>query len=72
MEVFLLMHDENWNSLAEIAEYIGVSKDTIRNWIKKNNMPAHKIGRLWKFKKSEVDIWIATKKSSINLSLDQG
>ena len=66
------MHDENWNSLAEIAEYIGVSKDTIRNWIKKNNMPAHKIGRLWKFKKSEVDIWIATKKSSINLSLDQG
>ena len=26
---------EKWSSLEEIAEYLGVSKDTIRNWIKK-------------------------------------
>jgi excisionase family DNA binding protein len=54
--------NEKWTGLAEIADYIGVSKDTIRNWIKNSNMPAHKVGRLWKFKKSEVDQWIATKK----------
>lgn len=51
--------NENWIGLPEIAEYIGVSKDTIRNWIKRSDMPAHKVGRLWKFKKSEVDLWIA-------------
>lgn len=50
---------ENWISLAEIAEYVGASKDTIRNWIKNTGMPAHKVGRLWKFRKSEVDLWIA-------------
>lgn len=50
---------ENWMSLTDIAEYIGVSKDTIRNWIKKADMPAHKLGRLWKFKKSEIENWIS-------------
>lgn len=50
---------EKWISLSEIADYIGVSKDTIRNWIKQSNMPAQKIGRLWKFKISDVDEWIA-------------
>lgn len=52
---------ENWISLAEAAEYVGVSKDTIRNWIKKRQMPAHKVGRLWKFKKTEIDLWISMK-----------
>ena len=36
-----------------------MNKDTIRNWIKKENgIPAHKIGKLWKFKKSELDTWV--------------
>ncbi len=55
------LQNENWISLAEAAVYIGVSKDTIRNWIKNSQMPAHKVGRLWKFKKSEIDTWISAK-----------
>jgi excisionase family DNA binding protein len=58
------VQNDKWTGLAEIADYIGVSKDTIRNWIKNSNMPAHKVGRLWKFKKSEVDQWIATKNNN--------
>lgn len=58
------LQSENWISLVEISNYIGVSKDTIRNWIKNSGMPAHKVGRLWKFKKSEVDQWIANKGSN--------
>ena len=27
-------------------------------WIAKRNMPAYKVGRLWKFKLSEVDEWV--------------
>lgn len=49
---------EKWSSLEEIAEHIGVSKDTIYRWIAKKQMPAHKIGKLWKFKISEVDGWV--------------
>ncbi len=47
-----------WLSVEEIAEYLGVSKDTVYAWISKRNMPAHRIGRLWKFKADEIDEWV--------------
>lgn len=49
---------EKWSSLDEAALHLGVSKDTIYRWIANKQMPAHKIGRLWKFKLSEVDEWV--------------
>lgn len=47
-----------WLSVEQIAEYLGVSKDTVYAWISKRSMPAHRIGRLWKFKTEEVDEWV--------------
>ena len=44
--------------MKEICEYLGVSRDIVLDWIEKRNMPAAKIGRLWKFKASEVDAWM--------------
>ena len=49
---------ERWCSMKEITEYLGVSRDTILDWIERRGMPAAKIGRLWKFKISEVDAWM--------------
>ena len=47
---------ENWISIEEAAEYLGVKPVTLRSWIKKDNgIPAHKIGKQWKFKCSELD-----------------
>ena len=56
---------DKWYGLEETAEYLGVTKDTIRNWIKKTDIPAHKIGRLWKFKLAEVDEWVKSGKSAL-------
>jgi excisionase family DNA binding protein len=60
MEVHIVkeMVIEKWSTLKEVQEYLGVGRETILQWISKRNMPAYKVGRLWKFKLSEVDDWI--------------
>lgn len=55
---------ERWISLEEIAKHVGCSKDTIRAWIKKGTIPYHKVGRMYKFKISEVDAWIESGQSA--------
>lgn len=60
-------NNDKWINLEEAAEYLSVNKDTIRNWIRKGtDIPAHKIGKLWKFKKSELDAWVKSGKSAID------
>ena len=54
-------YNDKWINLEETAEYLSVNKDTIR---KGTDIPAHKIGKLWKFKKSELDEWIKSGKSA--------
>ena len=49
---------EKWSTLKDVQEYLGVGRESILQWINKRNMPAYKVGRLWKFKLSEVDEWI--------------
>ena len=49
---------EPWVSVDDIATHLGVAKDSIYRWIDKRNLPAHRVGRLWKFKVSEVDEWV--------------
>lgn len=44
--------------MTEIYTYLGISRDTVIKWIDKKGLPAHKIGRLWKFKIIEVDNWV--------------
>lgn len=59
-------YTENWIGIGDAADFLGVTKDTIRNWIKKTDIPAHKIGKLWKFKRSELDDWVKSGKSAID------
>ena len=47
-----------WLSVDEIASYLGVKRDTVYKWIDRKKLPAHKMGRLWKFKVLEVDTWV--------------
>ncbi len=48
-------HADRWLSMKEICKHLGVSDDTVYKWISRYDMPAHRLGRLWKFKKDEVD-----------------
>ena len=53
------MSTEPWVSVEDAAKHLSVAKDSIYRWIEhKKALPAHKVGRLWKFKLSEVDAWV--------------
>jgi excisionase family DNA binding protein len=49
---------EPWLSADDLATHLGVTKDSVYAWIAKKGMPAHKVGRLWRFQASEVDVWV--------------
>lgn len=46
---------DRYYSMPEICKYLGISRYTALRWISTKNMPAHKIGKNWKFKVSEIN-----------------
>lgn len=50
--------EDRWLSVDEMGQYLGVKRETLYKWISERGIPAHKVGRLWKFKKDEVDVWV--------------
>ena len=49
---------EKWVNLEDIAEYLSVSEDTVRTWIRNGKIPVSRAGKRYKFKISEVDEWV--------------
>lgn len=47
--------EEKWVNLADVAEHLSVSQDTIRNWLKSGKIPTYKAGKQYKFRLSEID-----------------
>lgn len=54
------MTEDRWLSVSEIAAYLGISKETVYRWLDRGAIPAHRVGKLWKFKPSEVDAWVTS------------
>jgi excisionase family DNA binding protein len=53
---------DKWVNLEDIADYLSVTEDTARTWVREGKLPAFKVGRRYKFKLSEVDEWVRTGK----------
>ena len=48
--------NENYISIEDAALFLNIKPVTLRKWIKDKNVPAHKIGKQWKFKRSELEV----------------
>lgn len=55
---------ERWLSVQEIANHLGVSKETVYRYLDAKKIPAYKVGKQWKFQASEVDEWVRGEKST--------
>ena len=51
------MTEDRWLSVDQIAAYLGIKRDTVYRWIVRRRMPAHRLGRFWKFRREEIDEW---------------
>jgi excisionase family DNA binding protein len=63
--------EDRWLSVDEIAAYLGLKRDTVYKWISEKQIPAHKVGRLWKFQVAEVDQWVRDGKASTSYAESQ-
>ncbi len=62
----MVENNNGYIGLEDAAAYLNIKPVTLRKWIKeKKNLPAHQIGKLWKFKRSELDEWVNSGKSAI-------
>ncbi|MBT7822416.1 MAG: helix-turn-helix domain-containing protein [Candidatus Marinimicrobia bacterium] len=52
--------NDRWLSVDDIAAYLGIKRETLYKWLAEKDIPAHKVGRLWKFRKEEIDQWVRT------------
>lgn len=66
------MTTEPWVSVDEVAKHLGVAKDSVYRWIENQSLPAHKIGRLWKFRLSEVDEWVRARGADAHDRTEKG
>ncbi|MBQ9415864.1 MAG: helix-turn-helix domain-containing protein [Clostridia bacterium] len=55
---------DRYFSMPQICQYLGVNRLTVLRWIETKNMPAHRVGRNWKFKTTEVDEWVKSGKAA--------
>lgn len=52
-----MTEQEGWVAAEEVAAHLGIQKPTVYRWIRTGGLPAHRMGRLLRFKLSEVDGW---------------
>ena len=64
--------EEGWVDVGVVAAHLSVNKDSVYRWVHKQGFPAHRIGRLLRFRLSEVDEWVtATGGTSLDTGLQE-
>ena len=55
-------------SMKQLCAYLGISRDTATKWINNKSMPAHRIDRIWRFDKDEIDEWMKNNGKNASIS----
>ena len=64
--------EEGWVGIAEVASHLSVAKESIYRWIESKGLPAHRVGRLLRFRLSEVDEWVKRSGAEKSKPVGQG
>ena len=58
------MTDENFLTTEEVMDYLQVNLRTVYRLVKAGKIPAVRIGRQWRFRRKDLDVWLRTVSSS--------
>ena len=57
------MAEERLMSVHEMAEYLNMNISTIYMWSQKGQMPAMKMGKMWRYRRSDIEAWLNSRRS---------
>jgi len=55
-----------WLTLEEAARYLKMGKSTIYKLARQGAIPAHRVGRVWRFDAAELDTWLKRDTDDLN------
>ncbi|MCK9615767.1 MAG: DEAD/DEAH box helicase family protein [Candidatus Omnitrophica bacterium] len=69
--------ESEWLNIEDAAKYLGISLSNLYAMAQTNRIPAHRLGKVWRFHTSELDSWIRTNKpineffTSVDFDVDE-
>lgn len=61
---------ERWVGADRVAAHLGVTKDSVYRWVEAGGLPAHRVGRLLRFRISEIDRWVLARGTAASRDAD--
>jgi excisionase family DNA binding protein len=62
--LFANPEEEPFLTPQEVSDLLQVSVQTVRRWIKDEELPAYKVGpRMWRIRKVDLDLWLEQQRS---------
>ena len=53
-------------TVEDVAEYLRVKPSTVYEWAANGKLPSVKVGRLWRFERSEIEKWVRENRQGNN------
>jgi PTS system nitrogen regulatory IIA component len=57
------MTDDQLMSVRDLADYLQVDMSTVYLWSQRGQIPAMKVGRMWRYRRSEIDAWLESRRT---------
>ena len=52
------MADEQMMSIKDVADFLKLNQTTIYAWAQQGILPGYKLGRTWRFLRSDLETWL--------------
>jgi len=59
---------ERYLTINEVSHYLNVKACTIYSWVKRDEIPHYRLGKLLRFKKGEVDNWMECHREGVGVA----